>query len=220
MKIISFGGSILYDNNSNFRYNYLKRVKKILDDIDEKLIFVVGGGRLARELIKRASIIDNEESYLDRVGIFSTKINALMFSKIFDSRFIEFNSLKDDFSIIEDINSNVVLSGIVPGVTTDYDAVHIANELDVSKVYNFTDVDYWYYNLKTKEPIECITYEELEEEFDLDYKPGMNIPFDPKALNLARKHSISIYVMNGNKISKISDFVNNDDFTGTKILSN
>ena len=220
MKVISFGGSILYDDKSNFKYAYLKRLKEIFDKTDEKFIFVVGGGKLARELIKRASIIDSEEQFLDKIGILSTKINSLMFEKIFNATFLDFNSFKDDFEIIHDIDNNVVISGIEPGVTTDYDSVCVAKILKLDKVYNFTDVDYWYYDFDTKEPIDCISYDELEEEFELTYEPGMNIPFDPKALKLARKHNIDVFITNGNKFKTVSNLVLENKFKGTKILSN
>lgn len=210
----------MYDNNSNFKYAYLKRLKSIFDKTDEKFIFVVGGGKLARELIKRASIIDQKEQFLDKIGILSTKINSLMFEKIFDATFLDFNSFKDDFDIINDIDNNIVISGIEPGVTTDYDSVYVAKMIGLNRVYNFTDVDYWYYDFETKEPIDSISYDELEEEFELTYEPGMNIPFDPKALKLARKHNIDVFIMNGNKFKTISDFILDDKFKGTKILSN
>ena len=73
---ISIGGSIILQENEEIEY--LKKLAKLLISQSKrnKLFIVVGGGKLARKYIDYARELGADESFLDEIGIASTRLNA------------------------------------------------------------------------------------------------------------------------------------------------
>lgn len=175
MIVISLGGSRIVPNFIDC--DFLRDFKKCLQDISEEIIIVSGGGKTARKYqsaLKDLGISDHFK--LDEIGILATKLNAKLVS---------------DFLGVE------VQSGTVPGHSTDYVAMEIAEARGASKVINFSNIAYVY----DKDPnkfsdaikIEELNYSDYLKMFDSSWTPGMNVPFDVKAAKKGFECKIPVY---------------------------
>lgn len=195
MIVISLGGSriIPKDIDVDFLLELRKAIlRKISSSPKEKIAIVCGGGFLARtyqnslrNIFERSITKDSRKDErssnvtLDRLGILATKMNAFL--------------VKSMFRGIKNVS---VHSGTVPGHSTDFVATSIASRHKSSTVINFSNILYVY----DKDPrlnkdavrIERISYSDFEKQFGKEWVPGKNVPFDPKALALAKKKRIKV----------------------------
>ena len=170
--------------------NFLKNLKTALEDKD--FIIVVGGGRLARDYQKALMQFNADNRGLDEVGIFATKLNAVLVSKILNASFknfeeLNFNSLKKMRKI------RFVLGGFKLGVTTDYVAVEIARRLGIRFVVNMSKVRFVRVSNK---PIKRISWEEYLRIIPKKNAPGIHLPFDVEASKLAERNHIKVVFEN------------------------
>lgn len=195
MIVISLGGSriIPKDIDVDFLLELRKVIlRKISSSPKEKIAIVCGGGFLARmyqnslrtilsnSITKESTRKKSDNITLDKVGILATKMNAFL--------------VKSMFSGIKNVK---VYSGTVPGHSTDFVATTIASKHKSSSVINFSNIKYVYDKdprlHKDARKIERISYAEFEKQFGKEWIPGKNVPFDPKALSLAKKKRIKIF---------------------------
>ncbi|MGB2731590.1 MAG: UMP kinase, partial [Microgenomates group bacterium] len=85
-----------------------------------------------------------------------------------------------------------------------------------------SNVDYVYdgdpnINVDAK-PIKNITWTDFEKLVPTEWSPGINVPFDPVAARLAKKHEITVVIANGEKFDNLNKIIEGDSsFTGTTI---
>lgn len=136
--VLSLGGSV-FEGDANRIRNYAK----VLDQISEenKLFVVVGGGKLAREFIKKARELGANETMCDYLGIAVTRINAMLLAfamknsaKRIPETFIEAEELSKSYKA-------VVMGGTFPGHTTDATSALLAEFLNAELFLNATSVD-------------------------------------------------------------------------------
>lgn len=214
MIVISLGGSriIPQDIDMDFLIEFKKLILKISKNKSEKIKIICGGGITARNYqkalrkffenenkktkIKNYNDINSIKSNkkLDSIGILATKINALLVSNIF-----------------YDIKNVQVFSGTIPGHSTDYVATEIAVKNKAKMVINFSNIKYVYdkdpKKFKEAKLIKKMKYEEFEKQFGKKWIPGNNIPFDPKAISLAKKNKIKILF--ADSLNDIKDIIKN-----------
>ena len=215
--IISLGGSVIIPDKLDL--GFLKRFKVLIKkhSKNRKFLIICGGGKLARNLQKRAKklkgITDRE---LDWLGIYATRINALTLKKLFD--------VKEELIInpIKKITSKeniLIAAGWKPGFSTDYDSVLLAKNLKANKVINMTNVDYVYSKdpgLKGAKPIKKTTWKGLRKIVGNKWKPGLNMPFDPIAAKEAEKLRLDVVII-GKDINNLGKVLRNESFKGTLI---
>ncbi|MCS7129989.1 MAG: UMP kinase [Archaeoglobaceae archaeon] len=136
--VLSLGGSV-FEGDANRIRNYAK----VLDQISEenKLFVVVGGGKLAREFIKKARELGANETMCDYLGIAVTRINAMLLAfamknsaKRIPETFIEAEELSKSYKA-------VVMGGTFPGHTTDATSALLAEFVNAELFLNATSVD-------------------------------------------------------------------------------
>lgn len=215
--VISLGGSVIVPNKLDL--NFLTKFKTVIKKYSKnnKFIIICGGGKLARNLQKKArklKHITNKD--LDWMGIYATRINALVLKKILN---IKENILTNPKEKITSKNNILIAAGWKPGFSTDYDAVLLAKNIKTNKIINITNVNYLYTKnpkLKDAKPIKKTTWKELRKITGNKWKPGLNMPFDPIAAKQAEKLKFKVIII-GKDINNLKKVLENKKFKGTTI---
>ncbi|MEK7680840.1 MAG: UMP kinase [Patescibacteria group bacterium] len=220
-RVISIGGSIIIPPEG-FSIEFLKRFRKlILNRVKkgEKFILVVGGGSTCRKYQQVARAIENvSDEDLDWLGIYATHFNAkfvgLLFSGLSDKKLIE--------NPVKRIKSNkpiLVAGGWKPGCSTDYDAVLLAKTYGAKELINASNISYVYTADPKKdanaEPIPRMTWPEMQKIVGSKWNPGANLPFDPKAVKMAKSLGLKVSFVKGTDLNQFEKVLNNKKFEGT-----
>ncbi len=223
--IISLGGSLLVPENidaefvANFKKFIVSHIKK-----GYRFILVTGGGKTARRYIEAAGqitkITDEDRDWL---GIHATRMNAHLVRTIFrEYAHPRINTnphdLEDFYSAPEPI---LVAAGWRPGFSTDFDAVVIGKYLDAKKIINLSNVERVYdkdpRTHADATPYDSITWKNFRKIVGKKWNPGMNVPFDPIASEMAEKEGMEVAIMNGGDLQNVSNYVAGKKFVGTLI---
>ncbi|NOY89502.1 MAG: UMP kinase [FCB group bacterium] len=224
--VISVGGSLVIPP-SGIDTTFLKKLnilirKKIRKGI--RFLLVVGGGKTARaypntvkKVIKK---VENDD--LDWLGIHATRLNAHLLRTIF--RDIAHPRIVTDYNkkIINWKEPVAVGAGWKPGWSTDYDAVILARDYHASMVINLSNINGVYdrdpKKFKGAKRIDRITWKEMSKLFGCKWSPGLNTPFDPISIQLAKKIGLTAVVANGQDFENIDNIIEDKPFKGTVIM--
>lgn len=222
--VISLGGSIVVP--SSIDTDFLLTFKKAIDGYlslhtDERLIFVVGGGAAARNYQNAVKTLNpnvtNDE--LDRVGIRATHING---------EYVRLALGASSPLVVEPQKKNIPFEGRIlvaggwkPGFSTDTDAIYLALKFGAKTVLNLSNTDMVYTSDPRKDenakPIEKTTWKDFLKLVGNTWEPGKNVPFDPIASKLAKKHSLKVICANGRNIDNTINILEERNFVGTTI---
>ncbi len=217
MAVISLGGSVIAGKDIDI--GYINDFKKFMDECEEKLYIVVGGGHTARKYIKAAQSLGWDQYTLDSIGIKATRLNAMLLMS--SATYPNIPESVDEAVEYARIYKNVVMGGTEPGHTTDGVALLLAERLREAYVINVTSVG----GIYDKDPrvhedaklIERMSYEDaIKMITSKKMDAGLNIPMDMLALKIAERSNIKIYIV-GKDIIEIKKVIMNDDFKGTTI---
>ncbi len=223
--VISVGGSLIVPNggiDTNFltKLNYFIRnyIQK-----DFRFFLVAGGGKIARVYRDAAKKVIGEVSNedLDWLAIHLTRVNGHLLRTIFQDiahpRIIE-NYHKKLKKWKEPV---VIGAGWKPGWSTDYDAVILARDYGATTIINLSNIYYVYdkdpKKFKDAKPIKKITWEELENIVGDKWTPGLNVPFDPIATQLAKKLNLTVIITNGRDFNNLQNIFEGKKFKGTVV---
>lgn len=221
--VISVGGSILAPNgvDINFLQEFIKTIRKYHKKHHKFAIFV-GGGAIARDYIdsaKKMKVYDS--NLLDEIGIKATLLNAEILRTALNNISVEQVYRNPIVAASEPDEKIVVCGGWKPGWSTDYDAVVLAEKRGISTVINLTNVDYVYdknpNKYKDARKIKVMKWNEMLEISGNTWKPGLSLPFDPKASKLAAEKGIKVIIANGNNIKNLENILSSKPFIGTTI---
>ncbi len=220
--ILSVGGSLI-SKKDGIDHAFVKSLVKKLVELKKNydIIAFVGGGSLAREYIKSAKKIGvKENKKLDIIGIKVTQLNAeLIRTSLGKHAFPKVVSNPEKIITSKKI---IICSGWKPGWSTDYDAVIAAKKQNVHRVINLTNIDYVYDKDPNKyqnaKPIKNMMWDDMLKIISkFKWKPGLNLPFDPRASIFAQKNRIEVIIINGKKLNELQKYLNGKDFRGTRI---
>jgi len=223
--IISLGGSLLVPEGidaefiGNFKKFVVSHIKK-----GYRFILVTGGGRIARQYIDVAGqitkITDEDRDWL---GIHATRMNAHLVRTVFrEYAHPRINTnphdLEDFYAAPEAI---LVAAGWRPGFSTDLDAVVMGKYLDVNRIINLSNIER-VYNKDPRAhadavPFDRMTWREFHKIVGKKWNPGMNVPFDPIASEMAEKEGMEVAVMNGGDMKNVANYIAGKKFIGTLI---
>lgn len=223
--ILSLGGSLIYPEHG-IDIIYLRKLNSFVRKhvAEGRRFFIVcGGGRVARYYQNTAqkviSTLTNDD--VDWLGIHATRINGHLVRAIFHDiahpRVVENYHKK-----IADANEPVIVAaGWKPGWSTDYCAVILARDYDAKTIINMSNIDTLYNKNPNKyanaRPITQITWDEFMKYTGDKWTPGANVPFDPIATKLARKHKLTVVIANGNNVENLDNILSGKPFIGTVI---
>ena len=208
--VISVGGSLIVPGDINIQF--LSKLKTfITDEIQhgKQFIIVVGGGKTARKYQEAAKELSHVESAdIDCIGITAIKLNVHLMKLIFAG--------------IAEILINPGIENWGPGRSSDYGTVEIAKENHAKKVVNLSNTDYIYDLEGMKEtgklnPIIEISWDDFIKMLPQEWTPGANVPFGPKASELAREIGLEVANINGQIIEELQKYLHGKEFRGTLI---
>ena len=205
-------------------YQFLKKFKEIIQKEIRKgkrFILVAGGGKTCRKYqaaAEKVSMLTQED--MDWLGIHVTRLNAhllrTIFRKISHAEVITNPHHKVNFD--EPI---LIAAGWRPGCSTDYDAVLLAKNYGVKKVINLSNMDYAYdtdpKKFKNAKIVKKISWEGFRKIVGSEWKPGMNVIFDPIASKEAEAFDMTVIIANGKKLKNFENILENKKFIGTVI---
>ena len=223
-KIISVGGSIIIPTDG-FDISFLKKFRKlILDRVKkgEKFVLVVGGGSTCRQYqqaIKK--VVKISDKNLDWLGIYTTWYNAEFVRMLFGNLAYQ-EVVKNPTKKIKTSKKIIVAGGWKPGASTDYDAVLLAENFRAKELINMSNIDYVYTadpkkNKETR-PLKNLTWPELKKIVGSKWTPGANVPFDPKAVGLAKKLNLTVKFIKGTDLTQIKKALDNKSIKGTVVV--
>ena len=226
--ILSLGGSLIVPGEIDT--DFVSRFKKvILEKIDKgyKFIIVTGGGKIARKYIQAAEAVDEtDDEEKDWLGVHATRMNAhfikAIFKKYAHPRINKNPRTREDllehFAKGEKI---MVAAGWRPGWSTDYVATILAERFAAKKLINLSNIDY----LCDKDPnefddaqkIKKITWSDFRKMVGDKWTPGMNVPFDPIASQLAEKNNLEVAIIGGKNLDNLKKYLEGEEFEGSVI---
>lgn len=224
--VMSIGGSLIVPNGG-VNYEFLAKLNQFIREQVKKghrFFLVSGGGTIARQYrdAGRFVIGDVTDEDLDWIAIHATRLNAHLLRTIFQdiahTRIIENYDKK-----LKNWKEPVVIgAGWKPGWSTDYDATILAHDYGANVIINLSNID-WIYDkdpkkFKDAKPIKRLTWEEMEELVGTKWKPGINAPFDPIAVQFAKKLGLTVIVTNGTDFKNLEKIIEGDAFRGTVIM--
>ncbi len=224
--ILSLGGSLIVPNGGpdiEFLQQFNRFIRKKATQ-GCRFFIVCGGGSITRSYQKAAEAvvgkqIANED--MDWLGIHSTRLNAHMVRTIFKD--IAYERIIKHYDIIDKkaIQPIVVCSGWRPGWSTDYDAVLLAQDYDIKRVINLSNIEMVYdkdpYKYKDAKPIKEMKWDDLISLVGKKWVPGLNRPFDPIASQLAKSIGLKVVICNGKNLDNFARILEGKKFVGTVI---
>jgi len=225
--IISLGGSLVApgDIDLGFLKNFRHSLQKYLDK--KRFFILVGGGKVCRVYQNALLEFGAKSTDRDWMGINISRLNAEIVKQLFAGNSFD-KVVTDPTKKVKTSKDVIVGAGWKPGWSTDYDAVLIAKNNNVSTIINLTNIDYVYDlpagrqakippDFTNAKPLEKIDWASFQRIVGDRWTPGLSMPFDPKASKLAAKYKLKVIMINGKNLERLEDFLNNKPFIGTTI---
>lgn len=225
--VLKIGGSLLFDRRNRLYTRRFEQYAQIIREIvvqGHKLVVVVGGGALAKSLIKRGSKLNADREALDRLGIASTWVCAqLMITALGDLAYP--TPMFTEEQVLENIEGKrlLVVGGLQPRQSTNAVATRLT-EITGSKILvNATDVDGVYDMDPDRFPqaklFATITVPQLSQIVSsLSDKPGTYPLFDKNALEIVERSGIEVWFVNGSNPENILHAITHRQI-GTRLVS-
>jgi uridylate kinase len=170
---------------------------------------VVGGGSLAREMIKIAREMGLKEPEQDEVAISVSRLVAqLLMLRLGDVGAGRIPvSIEEAAALMKD-SRVVVMGGLKPGMTTDAVAAMLAEQVGADLLVKATDQD----GIYTKDPkkhsdaekLDVLSFSNLAQLFEKKkHEAGIHQILDPEALRILERRKTRTIVLNGFKPSNV-----------------
>ncbi len=223
--VVSVGGSLLIPDGG-INTQFLKEFNILIREQVSKgrrFFLVAGGGNMARHYRDAArEVIGNVVNEdLDWIAIHVTRVNGHLLRTIFQDiahpRIIE----NYDKRLGHHNEPIVIGAGWKPGWSTDYCAMILARDYNVSTIINLSNID-WVYDKdprtnKDAKIIKSTTWQKFEKLVGDKWTPGLNTPFDPVATQLAKQMGSTVIVANGKNFDNLNAILDGEEFVGTVI---
>ncbi len=217
--VISLGGSVI--NPGEPDVETIKALAKVFNEFGGKLGITTGGGTYARTYANAVRQISGNEFLADEVAILETRQNAqLVISALKDvcpyapDDFRKAASLLNTYKI-------VVMGGTIPGITTDADAVMLAEVVGAKRIVNISNVDAVYDRDPKEEGAKKISsmsharLVEMAEGFD-KRKAGTHFVFDVLAAKLSARSNIEVHFVN-KQVENVAAALRGESHNGTVV---
>lgn len=220
--VISLGGSIV--SKDTLQLEFIEKFSKMLSKTTEfdRFGIVVGGGRLARTYISSLKKYGINDNVLDEIGINATRMNALTVSTFLDNVNSKIPTTVNEASELVAIYRHVVMGGTEPGHTTDTVATLLAERIGAKTLINATSVDGVYTDDPAKDSdarkFDHLSYDEaIRLAVDKSIGAGPNVFMDITALNIAKRSSLKVCVIDGTNLDEYDKIMRGKAISGTVI---
>jgi uridylate kinase len=224
--VISLGGSLIIPDKIDV--NFLKQFKILIENHiaqGKKFILICGGGKIAREYQDALANFVTTNDEKDWIGIHATILNAQFVKHIF-LKYANEEIVTNPTETVsfEEEKSIIIAGGWMPGFSTDYDAVMLAEQFGAKRIINLSNIDYVFDSDPKINPkaqtIKELTWDAYEQLIPPAWIPGLSSPFDPVATREARRMNAEVAIIGGQRLDQIDNFLSGKDFLGTRIKNN
>ena len=201
--VLRIGGSVVATpTNPKLMVEYVEVLEEIRKQKHE-IVVVVGGGKLAREMISVAKEMGLAEPAQDEIAISASRIFAQLFLKKLGK-----NGCDEIPLTLQDIvkclrkGRVVVMGGLKPGMTTDTVAALVAKETGADVLVKATNQDGIYNKDPAKHSdavkIDCLKIGDLIKVLsETKHKAGIHQIIDPEAVKILNRYHVKVVVVNG-----------------------
>lgn len=219
--VISLGGSVIVPDEVDGAFLRDFRELILSQSATTRFFIICGGGKTARRYqdgLRAAGIADS--ATLDHIGISASLLNARLLQQLFGDA-AGGKILTDPTLRSESTKSIVLGAGWKPGQSTDAVAVQVAVTNGATTVLNLSNVA-GVYDKDPKKFSDAIMQKTMSWEAYLNmvgttWKPGMHVPFDPVAAQLATQHHLTVIVASGTHLSNLNAILTGQPLEGTVI---
>ena len=204
---------------------YVKVIRFILDSCpDCKIVFVCGGGSIARRYVSILRDLSHNEARSDMIGIMVSRLNALTLALSIEDAYQGVPSNIDEFLKAYSTSRVVFCGGLQPGQSTATVAMILAEITGTRDVVFASNIDAVYdkdpMKHKDAKKLEKVTLSELENILskETDVHAGTYPLLDLWAINIARRARIRIFLYNCREPEKLIDIVLHGTGYGTLIV--
>ncbi|MBI5227891.1 UMP kinase [Candidatus Micrarchaeota archaeon] len=225
MKIVlSIGGSSINPKGEP-DLDFLKKMAHLIKESKNEFGLVSGGGSTARAYANAARTLGASEYEADNVGIVSTRQNAQLLVAALKGAGVDVSkTVFTDFDQAKLVtNKVVVMGGTIPGITTDTDAVLLAEAIGAKRLVNISNVS-GIYNRdprknKNAKKFDKMTYDQL---ISLAAKndgrtAGTHFVFDMLACKLIARSNIETHFVDGRNMHDIKNSIEGKKHSGTVV---
>ncbi len=215
--VLKIGGSLLYKEDLELNSLFLAKIRSWYinsKDIYKKIIIVVGGGRLSRELVRKSIDLLQSKDDQHGIGMKTTMLNAQLLKEILDDSDDEIivpSKLGDIYEYILDNKKQVIITGgLKKGWSTDMDAAVFADTLGVDRVHKLSIIEGVYEKNPTEFPdnnklIKSLSWKEYFKMFNIELEqtehiPNLNIPIDVVCAQFCYERNLSYFITGGESI--------------------
>ena len=221
--ILSIGGSSINPDGKP-DMAFLRAIAKAIKASKNTFGIVTGGGTIARTYANAVRELGAGEYDADMIAITSTRQNAQLLIAALRGEGVDVNgSVMRDFekAKVMDGNKAVVMGGTIPGITTDTDAVLLAEATGAKRLVNISNVDAIYDTDPKKNPgakkLPRMSYDELIALAASSDKrmAGTNFVFDILACKLISRSNIETHFVSCKKMDDIKNAIDGKGHSGT-----
>lgn len=223
---ISLGGSLINPEAGKINKEYINDFADLLTELIKSglnpIIIGSGGGEEARQRIRKAREVLKIESSkeLDQIAIKVTHIHARYLVWVLKSKGLKAQYLPTP-EIPREKAEIFITGGDKPGHTTDFVTVKIAVDQEIDTIFNLTDGPIYQRNVygqpDFEKPIPEMTWKEYQRMFPFEHEPGINLPVDPVAAQLAKEHHKTVVNLDGSNLNNVRKYLEGEEFDGTII---
>jgi uridylate kinase len=220
--VLSLGGSLVNPGEPDGQF--VSSLIRVLRKTKYRFGIVVGGGKAARRVADAVRKKGGSEFAADEAAIIETRKNAQFVSRIIGKE--ANHQIPIDFSGARKLAKKyrfIMMGGTVPGITTDSDAVLLAECIGAKRVLNLSNID----GIYTANPVRHqdakkftrMSYEQLialAGKNDLR-KAGMHFVFDFLACKLIARSKIEAHFVHGKNLLDVQRAVEGSAHGGTVV---
>jgi uridylate kinase len=182
----------------------IEKFVRVLENLlqEYRVITVVGGGGIARRYIEAARALKVKSNYwLDLIGIWASRLNGLLLISALSGYAHPSipTSLEEALTALK-YSKLVVMGGLIPGQSTAATLLEVAEAVGAEKVYYYSAVGQVYDKDPLKhpnaKPLKVVMASELKALLEQKILPGEYALIDEKALDIAIRSKIEIYILN------------------------
>lgn len=209
--VLKIGGSIIYDNqhlDTTIITKYVDIIKNLVNK-GHQITVIVGGGRLARNIIKASKEIGGVNTYQDIIGVEVSRIHALLFIGALGD--IAYQTTPRSFDQLREALSTgkvICMGGLQPAQSTNAVASLVAEIWRADMLINLSDVSKVYDKDPKKYPdakgYDRISIDEFVQIIERNTEtPGSYDLFDKVGVEIIKRSKIKLVFTNGKKPENI-----------------
>ncbi|BBD71657.1 uridylate kinase [Sulfodiicoccus acidiphilus] len=210
----------LFDEETVDSLNALREGIRGLIEEGKRVAVVTGGGATARRYIGKGRAMGANESMLDLLGVWASRLNAYLLSfSMADVSYLKVPESLEEFIHAWTSGKVVVVGGFQPGQSTAAVAALVAEASNSELLILATNVDGVYERdprlFKDAKLIPRLTTKELSDilETSQSVNAGGYELLDPIAIKIVNRSKIKVVVMNYNKLSKLREVLKGKDIS-------